>query len=334
MHKGWIIRSAVCSLSSYSWLKIFNAENFKICGVDITDWCKDINLFDDFLKVKKASHENETDVVYDFQKLVKKYNPLWIISGPENEIELLLKHEKDFLDLGTALFHPPLETVELIKNKFKMYQFLNDKIIKFKIPPFSLLSNFNTDKVLSSISQFIVKPCEGRGSSDVYIVKNQNDLYNVFNLIDSKNNGVIDRYIIQEFINGIEISVDVLFDGNGNLLSFVPRKRILTESGIAIVTETFFDSSLVDIIHELSNILRFRYINNFQFILRDNCYYLIDINPRFGGASVISFYASESFKANLLSLLAKEFDKIKTDLSSPKIMKMIRFYHEIYFYHE
>jgi carbamoyl-phosphate synthase large subunit len=332
MHKGWILKSAVCSLSSYSWLKIFKTENFRICGVDITDWCKEVNLFDEFYKVKKASYENETDVIYDFQNLVKKYNPLWIISGPENEIELLLKHEKDFLELGTAIFHSPIETVKLIKNKFKMYKFLDDKITRFKIPHFSLLSHSNTNKFLSSISKFIVKPCEGRGSSDIYIAENQSDLYNILSLIDSRNN--IDKYIIQEFINGIEISVDVLFDNEGTLLSLVPRKRILTESGIAIVTETFFDSNLVDIIYEISNILKFRYINNFQFILRDDCYYLIDINPRFGGASVISYYASESFRANILFLLTKEFDRIKIDLSSPKIMKMIRFYQELYFHHE
>ncbi|MCS7232353.1 MAG: ATP-grasp domain-containing protein [Elusimicrobiota bacterium] len=335
----WIVRSAVCSLASYGWLKILKDMGFKLFGVDVVEWCRYNDLLDGFAKVVKAVEENEDELISQLLSITKNINPYWIISGPETEVYLLVKYENVFEQFGVSIFHPPIETMEIIKNKYKLASFCNnrlDSFKNFKVPTTELLSTFveNSEANISEIfnktsnkKNFIIKPIEGRGSTGITRV----DANKVYKIIEREEYKDLSKFLIQEFIEGEEVSVDVLYDFKGIPLNIIPRKRLAVDSGISIVTETFYDNKIVEIVKELSSELKFRGMNNIQFIKRNNDYYLTDINPRFGGASIICYFVSESFKRNLFNILNKNFEDLVQDFTPPKKVRMIRYYVDFYY---
>ena len=66
-------------------------------------------------------------------------------------------------------------------------------------------------------------------------------------------------------------------------------------------------------------------MNCFQFIRSNNEYYLTDINPRFGGGSIVSWYASDSLKYNLQKLLNCE-SNYKIKYKDVKNIRLERYY--------
>ncbi|GIU70257.1 MAG: hypothetical protein KatS3mg002_1493 [Candidatus Woesearchaeota archaeon] len=309
-----IIRSPVCNLSSLGWLKVFKEYYFKIIGLDIREFLsiyKHVDFFYIIPSVKEKQKLQET-----FLTLIEKHKVKWLILGVEEEIKLLLEIENDINNLGAKFFHPPLETMKIITDKYSLFKKLSNKVL---LPDTFKLSEIKDFNVINNYSGFILKPTKGRGSTGVKYISSLKELSDF----------ECDKYdyIVQSYIIGDEYSVDVLFDMNGHLLNAIPRKRILVESGISIITETIKDYDLIELCKEIGRELFFRGCLNFQFIKKNDLYYLIDINPRFGGGSIISFYSSRSFRKNLISLLTCK-NKFTINFNDVKPIRMERYFLE------
>ncbi len=312
-----IIRSAVGSLSSIGFLNFLKQHGFRIVGTDICADSVGKHFVDKFYLVPKA--KEEAKVVACYKNIVKNEKAKWILSGPEEEISVLVKREAEFVKLGAKILHPPLKTLKIIEDKAKIYDyFLNKKGID--VPRTSCFDRAFCAKK----TKIVLKLRKGRGSSKVFIT--ESDKIPEFANILCRS-----EYIIQEFIPGQEFTVDAFFDLDGNILNIIPRKRIKVDSGISVVGQTVKDEQIIRLVSKISHYLKFRGGNCFQFIKnKQGKYYLIDINPRFGGGSILSLSASKTFRNNLLNLLIQKDRRLIKSSFDYKKMKMYRYYKEIY----
>ncbi len=156
----------------------------------------------------------------------------------------------------------------------------------------------------SSTNEFplIAKPCTGSASKGIIIFNN----FDEFNGWDNQG------FLIQKFIEGIEYSVDVYISINTReIISIVPRIRLETQGGESIKTKTIRHQSLINKTKEIINKTKLIGPITLQFIEESNTkeLYLIEVNPRFGGAAIASIGAG----ANTPLYILKDLNMIKNN---------------------
>ena len=90
--------------------------------------------------------------------------------------------------------------------------------------------------------------------------------------------------LVQELLPGEEFSVDVLMSPTGEVWATVPRMRMRTDSGVAIVSRTVLDQELMTCAREAVRAAGLSWVANVQ-LRRDRHGRprLLEINPRFPG---------------------------------------------------
>jgi carbamoyl-phosphate synthase large subunit len=316
-----VIRSAISSLPSAGIIKLLKQKEFRVIGCDINEKSAARFMVDDFFLVDKAIADYEEKIIKQYKKAINDYNGRWIISGPENEIQMLAKYENEFANLNCLLFHPPSSTLDIITDKYLLHNKLNG-IIPLK--EICLLKDYNKANFFSS-HKLILKPRNGRGSNGVFTINNS-----MPELIDVSNKLNNESFVLQEFIDGKEFTVDLLCDNDGLLLNAVVRERIMIDSGIAVVAKTVHNDRILEYIERIQKNFTFRGFSCIQFIEENNEFYLTDINPRIGGGSILSLNASKSMKDNFINLLSRNYDQLMYNNFDFNETMMYRYYSEVY----
>jgi len=316
-----IIRSAISSLPSVGIVQFLKEKGFFIIGSDITENSSARYFVNDFFLVDKAVPATEEKVIEQYTAAIKKYGARWILSGPENEILLLAGHEKEISINNCLLFHPSKYILDVITDKYLLYRELKSVIPQKEL---CLLQDFNKASFFSS-DKLILKPRNGRGSAGVFTVKNH-----LPELIDIAEKLADKLYIIQEFIDGREFTVDVLFDNNGGLLNAVIRERLAISSGIVVSAKTVKNDRILEYVDSIQKHFTFRGFNCIQFREENGEYYLTDINPRIGGGCILSLTASKSMADNFINLLHMNYDKLNYNIFDAEERTMYRYYSEVY----
>jgi carbamoyl-phosphate synthase large subunit len=140
----------------------------------------------------------------------------------------------------------------------------------------------------------IVKPRAGSGSRGVRLVNEPQDLIGV------PRDG---SYLVQEYLPGEELSVDVFVRADGVVVSAVPRTRDKVDSGVAVAGRTVADSECVEVATAVARAVGLRGIANVQLRRRaDGRPALLEVNPRLPGSLVLTAAAG----ANLAALALAE----------------------------
>lgn len=312
-----VIRSAISSLPSVGIIRLLQEQQIKVIGTDLLSSSAAATLLDKVFVVPKATPENEDLLITQYSDLIKKHKVSTLLSGPENEINVLAKHETVFTQLGCNIFHPPFASLQIITDKYALYNTLKTKLA---CSNFHLASEFDTSHC--GKHEWILKPRQGRGSAGI-------SLLNQYNLSQHKSQ-LTDAYIVQERLQGQEFTVDFLCDFNGQLLNCVPRKREVVDSGIAVVASTVKNTELINNVKTLCATIPVRGFNCVQFIEHKGQYVLTDFNPRIGGGSILSLQASASLTQNFINLLKSKPVKANLQDTAYRELSMFRYYAEIY----
>nr|WP_243237368.1 ATP-grasp domain-containing protein [Heliobacterium chlorum] len=145
-----------------------------------------------------------------------------------------------------------------------------------------------------------IKPVSGSSSVNAFKVDNQVEL-DFFKYY-------IGDYMIQEFIDGEEYTIDVFCDFSGRLIYATPRIRIATRTGEVVKTQIVTDDYLINRICNIVNVLKPIGPITIQAIRskRDNEYYFTEINARFGGGCPLSMMAGADSASAVYDLLMGE----------------------------
>lgn len=137
----------------------------------------------------------------------------------------------------------------------------------------------SVDEVLYPV---IYKPNKGVSSKGVRQIMSVSDNNRQFDLA----NGFLQKMVI-----GVEYTADCYTAYQGDYFNCCVRKRIETKEGISTKGETVHFPSLEKKAAEIHNILGYKGASNIQFIVEDGEPYFIEINPRFSGGGILSYYA-------------------------------------------
>ncbi|HIP12172.1 MAG TPA: ATP-grasp domain-containing protein [Arcobacter sp.] len=198
----------------------------------------------------------------------------------------------------------------LISNEKSLNTFL-DKYVAYK---FCNTHNIPTPKTSLTQDFTLVKPRFGRGGSGIYIGNEAQDMHEM---------------ISQELIEGLEYTVDCLFDKDGHPIYIIPRIRMDVKDGKSTKGIVVKHDLIVKYIEQMAKQVELIGPINFQFMERENkSLYFLEVNPRIAGGMALGIAASE----NWIDLIIQNFIENKT-IEPKEInygLKMMRYYAECF----
>jgi len=288
------------------------ANKYKIIGTNTTHNVTE--RVDAFHLIPIASDNTYIDRL---QKICKEAQINIIIPGSEEELKILSEERLRFDDY--LLLIQPKEVIDVCMNKLMTMKFLRNN--EFYHPRTMLVSGGANVATIKSWLPAVIKPIDGRGSNNVFIAQDMNELSFFCNYLMKQGQAPI----IQEYIgsHNEEYTVGILSALNGDLIDSIVLKRNV--EGISkrlnikrynISNETAVDrwavkmnlksNSLSEDMVISSGISQGKFVDhpiiknycekvakvlgskgplNIQCRMMDNKVYIFEINPRFSGTT-------------------------------------------------
>lgn len=224
--------------------------------------------------------------------IVKEKDVRVLVPTIDTELSLLARERDSLESLGCFPMVSSAEVVRITGDKWDSFQFFSKQGIPI---PETVLAD---SPDWNGLPEFLVrKPRKGSASKGV-IFGSKEDIRDCF--VPDKSQ------IIQERVDGSEITVDALLDLKGNLLHYVPRKRIRTLGGESIQGETLdwrlYDDFIASICEVLGSIGAIGPLT-LQFFESSRGLVLGEVNPRFGGGFPLGLAAGGNYPEWLLQMV-------------------------------
>ena len=208
----------------------------------------------------------------------KNYHIDAVIPTIDTDLLLLAKTKGEFEKIGTTVIVSDEDKIKLCRDK---------RLTSAYFVSVGLLAPMPVDdfKMYSGGYPAFIKPKDGSSSVFAYKVNSPEELESMAKQVPD--------YIIQPFIDGVEYTVDVFCDFNGNPVYITPRIRLATRSGEVLKTEISQDETIISEIKQLLKDYRPCGAITVQLIRQKetNKDYYIEINPRYGGGAPLTMRA-------------------------------------------
>lgn len=129
-----------------------------------------------------------------------------------------------------------------------------------------------------------VKPRFGKGGQGATVVRTPDELRVALAAAGAD-------AIVQEHLDGREVTIDAFVDLDGRPISCVPRERLVVVAGESVVSRTIRDDALVEATLRLVGAVGLVGHLTVQAFRTPDRIAFIEINPRYGGAANLSFAA-------------------------------------------
>lgn len=202
-------------------LKLGKLEYF-IVGADANYQCANRHAVDQFEILPHARHSNYLAEVIS---LAKRFKCRAIFHGSEPEMMVLSHARERFFNEGIYVSVNPPSVMSICQDKAKTTEFLASHGIK--VPKFREIRNAS-ECAEFDIFPAVIKPCEGGGSANVFIVQTKDEL----KLFSEYLLKIYDRFVIQEYVGtpDQEFTVGVLFGADGEFINSIAIKRLINNA--------------------------------------------------------------------------------------------------------
>lgn len=245
----------------------------KVIATDNSNLAPAIYEADKFYLVPRITEENYIEELKQICRN-EKIDAMFSLIDPE--LSLLALHKKEFEEIGTKVIVADYEAVERCFDKYEFAIFLEKN--GFKTPKtYKDLKDFNRDYENKKINfPVFVKPCRGSASVNVSQVKDFAELKGLFIKYDN--------LIVQEYMDGQELGVDVYVDMiSGEVTSIFIKEKIKMRAGETDKAVSIKDEKLFNIVIKLAKKLNLYGQNDIDVFRVNGEYYISEVNPRFGG---------------------------------------------------
>lgn len=226
--------------------------------------------------------------------LCKKEKITAIVPLSNKAIAALEKLKPDLESMDIVLVLSPTKTNHICLDKWRCYQFCINQSIPV---PETVLYNKENSNIPVKFPLFLKKK-EGEGTNETYLIKTM-EQFQALRLNE--------EYIVQNYIEGIEYTIDILSNFDGEPLSAVPRERLAVRGGEVLKGKTVRNAELVQWGAEIAAKLKICGPANIQCIKnRKGDYFFTDINTRFGSGAVLTFAAGANYPEMLLKMIRGE----------------------------
>jgi len=263
-------------------------NNYNVIGIDMQKECIGTFICNKFIQI--TDKFNSIDYWNEIKNIIVTENIDFIFVSLPFEIEEWSKRKHKFNELYKCeILLNDIIFCDITNSKEKTYNFCIENNIR--IPT----------KKYKYERPIIIKKLRGCGSEELQILKTHTDEYLPFK---------DDDFIIQEYIDGIEYTVDVLSNPNGNIVCVVPKKRCLIKNGQAFKSITEKNVEVIKFVTDVCLKFNNKCAINVQVIQEKytNDIYLIEINPRFPTSISLTIKSDVNIPQMLVDRNFKEKD--------------------------
>ena len=259
----------------------------KVITTDIDFLSPGIHAADKCYKVPRTTDE---DYLPTIEKICKIENIDVIVPLLDLDILTFSRNREKFEDQNIKFLLSPKETIEIALDKLETAKFFSSNGLP---APQTLLPTQWSKEILTY--PFLIKPrfpsLRVKEGYDISVIKNDDDMKKVAEKI----RGMEENYVFQEYLTGMELSIDFFCQANGDYVMAIPANRIsaLTTAfskngGTMDKGWTFHDDEIDQLVRTATEKIPFYGPANFGgFKLENGKILFTEINARFtGGASL------------------------------------------------
>lgn len=248
-----------------------------------------------------------------------------VVSLNDLELPILSAARERFMVIGTRLIVSSPEVVDICFDKFKTAQFVES--LGLKAPK----TFIDLDAALQALDKgvfafpLILKPRWGSGSIGIEFVRNKEELIDVYEIVRRKIARSIlatasseqEEILIQEAITDAEYGLDVMNDLDGNHVAVSVKRKLAMRAGETDKAVIVDNEEIREIGVRIGNALRHVANLDCDVLERSGEYYVLELNPRFGGGYPFSQEAGVDLPLAILKWLQKE--PVTAELLTPRV---------------
>lgn len=266
-------------------------------------------------------HQNGTHYMEAIFEICKKHEVKCLVPLNDWEVPKLAKHKIELEKLGVTVFAPDTDVVHKVRDKGKYHELLGSFGVK---APRSYFNVKDAEQAIEKEEVFfplIIKPRNGSASLGIELAESFEELAFAYQhavqtiketpLNEATYKNPEDNVIIQDVIEGEKFSLDIFNDQNGHFLASFIRKQLEMRGGDVDRCITVDQSELVEISRKIGKHLGHAGYMNTDVYYDGTNYYVIDINPRFGGGYAFSHIAGADVPRAIIALTAGQ--EVKED---------------------
>lgn len=272
----------------------------KIIATDCDSLAPALYVADKGYIVPKIDSKNYIDKI---KEICKIENIKGLISLIDPELSLISKNESEFRNIGVTCFLSSYNVTEICFDKYKMFRFLEE-------------NSFNTAKSYINFNEFkedyennkikfpvFIKPVCGSASIDIKKVNTLEELDFLMNRYDN--------LIVQEFLDGQELGIDVYTDIiSREVISIFAKEKVRMRSGETDKSKSIKCDKLFSIIKDFVEKLGTKGPIDIDVFRINEEYYISEVNPRFGGGHPHAYECGENFMKFIKNNLEGKENKI------------------------
>ncbi len=236
--------------------------------------------------ITESCYWNEIDKICDREKIGL------IVSLIDPELEMLANEKGRFEKKGILVNTSDYKTIHDTYDKFSTLEFLRKNGF-----PYIKTYRFLED-VIHSIENktmsfpLFMKPGCGSGSQGICKIDNRDELFNSYK----------EGMIIQEFMSGQEIGVDVFVDMlSGEVCSIFAKKKIKMRAGETDKSVSYKNQRLFDVVKRFAKQYGLKGVNDIDVFEKNGEFYISEVNPRFGGGYLHAYACGVDFPKMLIN---------------------------------
>jgi carbamoyl-phosphate synthase large subunit len=218
-------------------------------------------------------------------------------------------------DFGTKVVISPAKALEICQEKDRTDGYFRS--LGVPCPDTWRSVDIHDERAL--LFPVIIKPRCGRASLDTYKAENLEEYRFYLPRVPDP--------IVQRCLRGQEVTIDTLSDLQGRFLAASPRIRVEVKGGQAFKSVTIDAPELVEFARRIVEPLPIIGPSNIQCFLTDEGAQFIEINPRFGAATILSIEAGMNGPAALVAMVR---GKELPTLSPRRDLLMMRYWQEVF----
>ena len=279
-----ILVTSIGSVAGDIVIKNLRKEQHYIVGCDIypKEWIVDAYNVDTFYS---APYVSEADKYLDFiKKICIKEEINYIFPLIDYEIDVLNANRTWFIENNICICISPKETIDLIRNKKNLADFLEVNVQEINSIPTMMLRDIkNYPKWDFPV---VCKPFNGRSSQGLEYI-HTNEEWNKF--IEKADKNV---YIVQPFIEGYNVMVEIVRSTDNKVIAITRKGGLLsTANGCGLVVYMYQDKVLEERCMKVAEKLGVVGCVNFEFLCDGDKYHFVECNPRFSAGCEFSCMA-------------------------------------------
>lgn len=283
----------------------------KIFATDMSLTAPALAFADVALRVPAVYAEDYTRVV---EEICRENKIDALISLNDLELPILAAARERFEKIGTRLIISSPEVIDICFDKLKTARFaesLGLNTPKTFVVLQDALSALDNGELVFPL---ILKPRWGSGSIGIEFVRDREELLETYEIVRRKVARSIlstasareEEILIQQAITDAEYGLDVMNDLDGNTVAVSVKRKLAMRAGETDKAVTADNAEIREIGFKLGKALRHVANLDCDVLERDGRYYVLELNPRFGGGYPFSQEAGVNLPLAILKWLRGE----------------------------